>query len=141
MGINGFWQWLHDCLQKQVRGKQGRTDSSSVDIFDSQSIKTTTTHLGGPKGYDAATRIKRGMRNLLVDTLGLLICIIVHRADVEERQGAKHLLQRTTIRIVNFNRLKLFFADLGYGGEKMQDWVRNTFKALGWTLGIVKKIH
>jgi len=42
---------------------------------------------------------------------------------------------------VDFNRLKLFYADQGYSGEKMQERVKCTFKALGLTLAIIKKIH
>ncbi len=137
--LNGFWQWLHDCLHKKVRRKHGKADSPRVGIVDSQSVKTT--QVGGQRGYDAAKRIKGRKRHLLVDTLGLLICIIVHRADIDERQGAKYLLQRLASRIVDFNRLKLFYADQGYGGDKMKEWVERTFKAFNWSLEIVKKIH
>jgi len=126
------------CIKK-VRRKYGKEDSPSVGILDSQSVKTT--QIGGQRGYDAAKCIKGRKRHLIVDTLGLLICIIVHRADIDERQGAKYLFNRLASRIVDFNRLKLFYADQGYGGEKMKRWVKNTFKAFNWSLEIVKKIH
>ncbi|GAB3813407.1 hypothetical protein GCM10028895_30890 [Pontibacter rugosus] len=83
---NGCWEMLHDCLCKKVRGKHGREDSPSVGILDSQSVKTVQQ--GGQRGYDAAKRVKGRKRHLVVDTLGLMIMVIVHRADIDERQGA-----------------------------------------------------
>lgn len=136
---NGFWQWLHDLLYQKVRRQAGKADSPSVGIMDSQSVKTCQT--GGQRGYDAAKRIKGRKRHLLVDTLGLLIVLIVHRADIDERQGAKYLLGRLLKRMVDFKRIKVFFADQGYSGQTMQDWVAKTFSSWGCRLEIVKKIH
>ena len=136
---NGFWQWLHDFLYMKVRRKHGKESSPSVGIMDSQSVKTC--QMGGQRGYDPAKRIKGRKRHLLVDTLGLLMVLIVHRADIDERQGAKYLLNRLLKRIVDFKLLKVFFADQGYSGQNMKDWVTETFKHWGCRLEIVKKIH
>jgi putative transposase len=133
---NGCWEMLHDTLSKQVRRKQGKEDSPSLGILDSQSVKTVQQ--GGERGYDA---VKGRKRHLMVDTLGLLIVLIVHRADVPERQGARWLLARAASRIADFSRLKLFFADQGYGGITMWEWVKNTFRHLNWRLEIVNKKH
>src|SRR6201986_3742251 len=38
-------------------------------------------------GYDAGKKIKGKKRHLLVDTEGLLLCAIVHAADVQDRDG------------------------------------------------------
>jgi putative transposase len=137
--LNGCWEMVHDHLFKQVRQQQGKEDSPSVGIIDSQSVKTVQQ--GGQRGYDAAKRVKGRKRHLMTDTLGLMIVLIVHRADVPERQGAGWLLSRAASRIADFSKLKLFFADQGYGGLTMWEWVRNTFSHLGWRLEIVKKIH
>lgn len=136
---SGLWDLLHDCLHKRVRRKNGKQDSPSVGIVESQSVKTVQQ--GGQRGYDAAKRIKGRKRHLMVDTLGLLIALVVHRADVQERQGAKWLLGRAASRIADFSRLKLFFADQGYSGAAMREWVRSTFRNLGWRLEIVSRIH
>ena len=114
----------------------------SVGIFDSQSVKTTATR--GQRGYDAAKCVKghRGSGrklHIVVDTVGLLLNVIVHRADIDERRGAKFLLRRLAHHISQFNRLQVFFADQGYGGEKMKEWVRTTFRQWVWTLQVVKK--
>ena len=34
------------------------------------------------------------MRHILVDTLGLLLNVVVHPADVQDRDGTFHLLRR-----------------------------------------------
>jgi putative transposase len=77
----------------------------------------------------------------MVDTLGLPIAIVVHRASIDERRGAKFLLARAAKNIVDFARLKLFYADQGYAGQSMVDWVSKNFKKLGWKLSIVAKMH
>ena len=136
---NGIWDLLHERLHKKVRRRHGKEDSPSVGILDSQSVKTVQQ--GGQRGYDAAKRIKGRKRHLVVDTLGLMIMAVVHRADIDERQGGKYLLARIASRIADFSRLRVFFADQGYAGQKMADWVSSTFRAQGWRLEIVKKIH
>jgi putative transposase len=136
---SGLWDLLHDCLHKRVRGRHGKAASPSVGIVDSQSVRTVQQ--GGQRGYDAAKRVKGRKRHLMVDTLGLLIVLIVHRADVQERQGARWLLRRAASRVADFSRLKLFFADQGYSGAAMREWVRSTFRNLGWRLEIVSRIH
>ena len=68
----------------------------------------------------------------MVDTLGLLLAVVVHPADIQDRDGARLLLPRLLGR---FSRLKLIWADGGYRG-KLADWawVRG-----GWTLEIVQR--
>ena len=50
-------------------------------------------------------------RHILVDTLGLLLTVIVHPADVQDRDGARELL-RTARR--SFPFIETIFADGGY---------------------------
>jgi putative transposase len=133
---NGLWDLLHESLRSKVRRKQGKADSPSVGSLDSQSVRTAEQ--GGQRGYDA---VKGRKRHLVVDTLGLMIMAIVHRADIDERRGGMFLLLRIASRIAEFSRLRVFFADQGYGGQRMRDWVSSTFETLGWRLEIVKKIH
>ena len=136
---SGVWDLLHESLRSKVRRKQGKEGSPSVGILDSQSVKTVQQ--GGQRGYDAAKRVKGRKRHLVVDTLGLMIMVIVHRADIDERRGGMFLLLRIASRVAEFSRLRVFFADQGYGGQRMRNWVRSTFQALGWRLEIVNRIH
>src|SRR4051812_5494438 len=49
---------------------------------------------GGPeRGYDAVKKVNGRKRHLLVDTLGLILAVLVHGADVGEREGARWLLE------------------------------------------------
>ena len=69
---------------------------------------------------------------MVVDTLGLLLAVAVHEADIQDRDGAKMVLARMKGR---FARRLLIWADGGYAG-KLIDWVKD-FGA--WTLEIVKR--
>ena len=71
-------------------------------------------------------------RHILVDTLGLLLAVIVHAADIQDRDGAKLVL---TYLAGWLPRLRLVWADGGYAG-KLVDWVQQTY---GWVLDIVRR--
>jgi Transposase DDE domain len=47
-----------------------------------------------PHGRDSILQIKGRKRHILVDTLGLLLNVVVHPADIQDRDGAFHLLCR-----------------------------------------------
>jgi putative transposase len=64
--------------------------------------------------------------------VGLILAVVVHGADLQDRDGAKLVLERLLGR---FPRLKLIWADGAYGGE-LVEWVETFF---GWVLEIVKR--
>jgi putative transposase len=130
---SGIWQELNDALREKVREKKGRKLSPSAAILDSQSVKTTL--VGGQRGFDAAKHIKGRKRHILVDTLGLLLAVVVHRADIDERKGAGFLLKRLFKNKTMFPRLSIIFADGGYSGE-FEAFVRKKFR---WMLQIIRK--
>ena len=65
--------------------------------------------------------------------MGLLLSVVVHPADVQDRDGAFDLLRRAR-RLFPF--VKRIFADGGYAGAKMALVVSRTGS---WTLQIVKR--
>jgi putative transposase len=66
---------------------------------------------GGPRGYDAAKRIKGRKRHVAVDTSGLLLGVVVHAADIQDADGVGDLLRRLK-RLYPW--LKAVFADSVY---------------------------
>ncbi len=67
--------------------------------------------------------------------LGLIIAVVVHPADIQDRDGAKLVLERIRHR---FSRLRLIWADGGYAGQLVQ-WVWNFRPWRRLRLEIVKR--
>lgn len=111
----GVWSHLHDVLYRRTRALEGREESPTAAIIDSQSVKTGA-EAHDTVGYDAAKRVKGRKRHLVTDTLGLVLRIEVHSAGVQDRDGAALVLDRITRR---FPFLERFFADVGYQGPRV----------------------
>lgn len=76
--------------------------------------------------------MKGRKRHIVVDTLGLLLSCAVHPADIQDRDGAKLVLEGLAAR---FPRMRKVWADGGYAGqliEKAKSWGK-------WVLEIVKR--
>lgn len=86
-----------------------------------------------PQGYDAGKKVTGRKRHILVDTLGLLLNVVVHRANIQDRDGTRRLLRDASRR---FPSIAKIFADPGYQGPRAAQVVADTGT---WQLEIVKR--
>ena len=135
-----LWDWdgtlerIHDALYIAVRERAGREASPTVAIIDPQTSKAAQKGaLHSTRRALMLARRSGRKRHILVDTLGFLLGVSVHAADVQDRDGAHDLLRRTRRRFPFVERI---FADGGYQGPKMAKSVAATGS---WKIEIVKR--
>lgn len=127
----GLFDAINTVLVMNLREIEGREASPSAGVLDSQSVKTTES--GGVTGYDAGKKVKGRKRHIVTDTYGFLIFILVHAADIQDRDGAVDVLAAIRHR---FPWLHHIFADGGYAGDKLCDALATMGQ---WTVEIIKR--
>jgi transposase len=137
-----LWDWdgtlerIHHGLYVETREREGREASPTAAIIDSQNARAAQK--GAPRSTHRATmRARRSpgdKRHILVDTLGLLLNVVVHPGDVQDRERARLVLDRRTRCLFPF--IERIFADAGYQGPRAAQAAASTGR---WVFAIVKR--
>ncbi len=75
-------------------------------------------------------------RHILVDTLGLILAVVVHPANIQDRDGARLVLAKLTHA---FGWLRLIWVDGGYAGNLLSQWLKALLPHRGLRLEVVKR--
>ncbi len=123
--VDGTWRQVNRALRKEERTDRDRDPEPTGVIIDSQSVETTES--GGERGYDAGKDVWGPDRHVIVDTAQDVLDVVVHAADIQDRDGARLLLRRLWEQ--TRKRVQKIWADGAYKGD-LVDWVQDGLDAV-----------
>ena len=110
-----LFQTIHDIEVMLDRERQGREQSPSAGVIDSQSVKAPAAQ---NRGFDAAKKIVGRKRHVAVDTDGRLLMVNLTSADISDSAGAQTILDGIRKR---WPWVKHLFADGTYDRLKLMN--------------------
>jgi len=84
-------------------------------------------------GFDGGKLVKGRKRHIIVDTLGCVIVVVVHAANIFDGKAARLVLQKLFSRLDTVQKI---WADGGYTGKEFSKWAKEMFNC---DLEVVKK--
>jgi transposase len=119
----GLPQHLVTRLRGRLRAHQGRQAEPTGCIIDSQIVKCADTVPKTTSGYHGGKKITGRGRHLIVDTEGWPLALAVTAASASDKAGARLVTARLAALLAT---LKVMWADTGYNGAPLRDWMRAT---------------
>ncbi|GAA2824352.1 IS5-like element ISSco3 family transposase [Kitasatospora paracochleata] len=107
----GLFEQLNGLLRRLVRTREGRDPEPTACIIDSQSVKTSTNVPASSQGVDVGKKIVGRKRNIVTDTIGLLLVVLVTAASVQDGTAGRQLL---TAVAAEYPTVGKAWADMGY---------------------------
>jgi putative transposase len=114
--VAGVFEQMQDRLREQWRARMGGAGTPNAAVIDAQSTRASPQ--GGESGFDAGKKVKGRKRNLVVDTMGLLIAVTVTAASVQDRDAAAAVVAQACAKSP---RLEKLYTDGAYGGKCAHD--------------------
>jgi len=99
------WELVKDLFEHKG---EARYVQPSHAILDAQSTRSS------PQGYDAGKKVKGRKRNLVVDTLGLVLAVSVCAASLQDRDAGTDTVAHAAEKYPTLQRL---FVDTAYAGQ------------------------
>jgi putative transposase len=131
---SGVIEAIQQALVRKIRVKEGRKKEPTAGIIDAQSVKSTLVSSRENTGFDGGKKIKGIKRHIIVDTMGLLLCVVVHSAAMADRKGGALLTQKLQ---EAWSGVVKLFAD---GGYSLVGKAEQTIQQLGgYVLEIVRR--
>ncbi|GAB3555496.1 IS5-like element ISMac15 family transposase [Noviherbaspirillum agri] len=122
---------IHDVALMLDRQQQGRQESPTAAVIDSQSVKAPCA---AARGYDANKKVSGRKRHIAVDADGRLLMVNLTPADIADSTGAEWVLVALKKR---WPWVKHLFADAAYDRRRLMDEAT----MLGFVVEVVRKLE
>lgn len=88
---SGVWEKVCHALHEKLRIGNQKSPLPHLGIIDSQSVRAAK---GEERAFDGYKRVLGRKRNIIVDTLGIIVGCVVHAADLQESTTGKKILDK-----------------------------------------------
>jgi hypothetical protein len=121
------------CVNVPVkRSTATNNQASALLTLKASGALWASTEAGGDRGYDAGKNIKGRKRQLIVDTNGFVLRVLVHAADISESEGGIWLINEHREALASLDTIRV---DQGYK-QMFVEWLG---KSTSSTVQVVEK--